>query len=411
MLNVIELRRHYQKDVADELKAGKRPQGRRFFESLKEGFDSRQIRPDELSTRSLMENFIFDESGKPCGHEIVQSWNPTHGGGSDGLSLTKLMEDGSVMASAFSSIQGQIVFNATLQAYESEDFVFTKEIPMVQTQFSGERIPGIGGIGDKAEIVGEGQIYPMVGVTEDFIDTPVTTKRGLILPLTKEAAFFDRTGLLLARCAEVGLYLGVNKEKRAIDCFIDENTTAHRYNRKLKGPVATYGDNAGSHDWDNLQATNALANYTNVDNVDQLLYAILDPNTGEPIQITGQMKLVVARGLLKTAEAIQHASQVVNTGSFAVTGNPIQTWSGNITPPFTILSSRMLATRMATLTSWYYGAPSQAMKYMQNWPMTTVEAPSNSELEFTQDIVMRWKASERGQYAVTDPRYVAKSTA
>jgi len=411
-INVKKMRRSYEADIADERKANKPLRAARFMESLEEEFTAKRIKPDEFSIRDLMENFIFTDSGKPCGREIVDSWNPKHGGGSDGHSLTKLVEGGAVMASAFSNITGQIVFNATLQSYENEDFVFTKEIPTTSTQFSGERIPGIGGIGDKAEVVGEGQLYPMVGVTEDFIDTPQTTKRGLILPLTKEAAFFDRTGLLLQRCAQVGLYLGINKEKRAIDCVIDENTTVHRYNRKLRGVVATYNDNTGAHDWDNLQASNALVNWTNVDNVDQLLYAILDPNTGEPIIITGKMQLIVARGLVKTAEYILHSTQIVQqTAGFATTGNLTAQWAPNVVPQFEIKSSRMLNTRMAAATAWYYGSINQAFQYMQNWPLTTVEAPSNSEMEFTQDIVMRWKASERGQYAVTDPRYIAKSTA
>jgi hypothetical protein len=48
---------------------------------------------------------------------------------------------------------------------------------------------------------------------------------------------------------------------------------------------------------------------------------------------------------------------------------------------------------------------------MENWPMTVTPAPSNSEIEFTQDIVARWKASERGAAATLEPRAMHKSTA
>ena len=34
---------------------------------------------------------------------------------------------------------------------------------------------------------------------------------------------------------------------------------------------------------------------------------------------------------------------------------------------------------------------------MENWPITVVQAPVNSEAEFIQDIVVRFKASERGR--------------
>ena len=37
-----------------------------------------------------------------------------------------------------------------------------------------------------------------------------------------------------------------------------------------------------------------------------------------------------------------------------------------------------------------------AFAYMENWPITVVQAPANSEAEFNQDIVARFKASERG---------------
>ena len=56
--------------------------------------------------------------------------------------------------------------------------------------------------------------YPNVGLGEDYIETPSTTKRGFIVPVTREAIFFDRTHLILQRAAEVGEVLGLNKEKR-----------------------------------------------------------------------------------------------------------------------------------------------------------------------------------------------------
>jgi hypothetical protein len=47
---------------------------------------------------------------------------------------------------------------------------------------------------------------------------------------------------------------------------------------------------------------------------------------------------------------------------------------------------------------------------MENWPITVVQSPANSDAEFTQDIVVRFKASERGAAAVLNPRYVVRST-
>lgn len=380
----------------------------RFFDDLSAALDAGEVKPSDFSFRQLFEAFV------PDGRELVDSWNPRHGGGMDSISLTQLVESGAVNTAAFANISGQIVYTEVLQAYAAEDFVFTKMIPTQSTPFNGEKIAGIGQIGDKAEIVDEMANYPYAGVNEDWIETPQTTKRGMIIPATREAMFFDRTGLILQRCAEVGEWLGVNREKRAIDCLIDENTTKHRYNRKGRGAIATYGDNSGAHDWDNLEASNALVDWTDVDNIEQLLYSILDPNTGEPIVIGGSTpKLVCTRQLSQTAMRIKSATEVVHvTPGYATSGNPIETRSPNpVANTFEVVTSRLLASRLGTDTSWFYGHPERAMRYMENWPLETVQAPTNSEMEFSQDVVFRWKASERGQYAVIDPRYMAKSTA
>jgi hypothetical protein len=47
---------------------------------------------------------------------------------------------------------------------------------------------------------------------------------------------------------------------------------------------------------------------------------------------------------------------------------------------------------------------------MENWPITVTQSAGGSEAEFTQDIVVRFKASERGAAAVLNPRYVVLCT-
>ena len=47
---------------------------------------------------------------------------------------------------------------------------------------------------------------------------------------------------------------------------------------------------------------------------------------------------------------------------------------------------------------------------MENWPITVTQAPVGSEAEFNNDVVLRFKASERGAAAVINPRYVVKNT-
>ena len=53
----------------------------------------------------------------------------------------------------------------------------------------------------------------------------------------------------------------------------------------------------------------------------------------------------------------------------------------------------------------------RAFAYMENWPISTIEAPANSHDEFHRDIVRQWRVSERGAAAVLEPRYMVKATA
>jgi len=379
------------------------PQG--AMDDLSEALRHGWVKPEDYSIRELAECLVSD------GREWVRSLNPRFGNG-----MNTLESAGQIDTTQFANITGQLIYNKLLNAADYEDNVFTGIIPHVDTAFNGERIAGVSNLGDQAQIVGEGQPFPLAGVAEDFIDTPQTIKRGEIVAVTKEAIFFDRTNLVIDRAAKVGLSLALNKEKRIIDGIIDENTTAHQY--KWRGTVIpTYGANAGTHTWNNLQANNALVDWVTIDAVEKLLGSLLDPNTGEPMVLYADT-LIVPNSLTNTAWRILAATMVnLNAPGFATAGNPTMmaspspTGQAPLSAKYRIVTSRQLTARMGTKTSWYLGRPTAAFAYMQNWPLKVEQAMSNSEVEFTNDIALRYKASERGAMTVIDPRYMAKSTA
>ena len=127
--------------------------------------------------------------------------------------------------------------------------------------------------------------YPSLGFGEDYIDTPQTTKRGFIVPVTKEAVFFDRTHLILQRAAEVGEVLGLNKEKRLLDLLIGATNNYTWKGTRLqhlqrRGHGRRPGRQLGQPD-----RPTELVDWTDVDAAEQLFADILDPNTGEPVLI------------------------------------------------------------------------------------------------------------------------------
>lgn len=364
-----------------------------FVEALRTG----EIKPDEFSFQDLFYNTVKE------GRSMVESWNPRNGGGGAGWQEAA----GAIMSSDFSNITGQLIYTAMMEDLTPEETVFQRLIPTQSTMFSGEKIPGIAGLGDQAEIVAENKEFPIVGFGEDWIETPPTLKRGFIVPVTKEALFFDRTQRVLSQARGVGDSMRLNKEKRAIDCIIDENTTAHRY--KWRG--TTYATYQTSTPWDNVTASNALVDWTDYDAIEQTQNALVDPNTGEPVAVEST-HVFVTKGLESTAKRIKNATTItVATPGYAVSANP--TVANSAVPvkvDYEIVSTRLMAARLATDTDYFVGSPARYAKYMENWPITVSEAGAGSYDEFRRDIVFQAKASERGQYAVVQPRAMGKAT-
>lgn len=380
-----ELRRRYQLDGAE-----------RTVKHLAEALAERQLRPEEFSLRDLAESLV------PDGHEWVRLLDPRNGGAA-------VLEADGVDATAFLNIAGQIVYSKILDAYRQEAFVASRLVETIPTRLDGEKIPGIGPIRDEATEVPPGMPYPHVGFGEDYIETPSTTKRGLIVPVTREAIFFDRTNLVLARAAEVGEVLGLNKEKRLLDLVLGATN-----NYRWKGTdYNTYYAAAGGGPWVNELAGNELIDWTDVDAAEQLFAEMLDPSTGEPVLVRADTALVMP-AYRHAANRVFHAAEIQYTASGADT----TTAAANPLGSYRVVESRLAYRRLiasgveaaAAKKVWYLGDFRRAFAYMENWPLTVTQSPPGSEADFNQDVVVRFKASERGAAAVLNPRFVVKCT-
>lgn len=378
---------------------------------LSEAIETKQLKPEDFSIRSLFENLVTNAQGDVVGLDVLREcFDPRN---ANGKSMSLMEAAGAVSSTAFSKITGQVFYNKIMQGSQLEAFTITNLIPTVPTQLSGERIPGIGGIGDQASVVAEGQSYPLAGVGQDYQDTPQTVKRGEIVPVTKEAVFFDRTGLLLMKAQKVGESLGINKEKRAVNCLIDQNTTAHRY----KWRDTTYATYQTSTPWINKKTSNGLVDFQSFNNAEQLLAAMTDPNTGEPMVGMADTVIVAPEKFASALMALNAMGATINQGGYATSGTLYATatmspvgktpYSGT----YKLVSSRFIPPQLATDTDWFLGAPSQAFAYMENWPITVTQAPAGNALEFSNDIVYQFKASERGAYATLEPRLMVWNVA
>lgn len=381
LLNYRELKRRYDLDGRDKT-----------VRHLSEALETGDLKPEDFSIRELAEALI------PDGASWVRSLDPRAG-------TVNLAEasDG-VDASAFQQVTGQLIHTRILESYQSEAFVASRVVSTIPTRLDGEKIPGVTSIADQIDEVGPGMPYPSLGFEEDYIETPPTTKHGFIVPVTREAIFFDRTNLILSRASEVGEVLGLNKEKRLLDVILG---MTNPYN---EGGVA-YDTYNISGAWSNLLTNNELVDWTSVDNAEQTLADVIDPATGEPVLVQGTTVLVTP-AYRHAAHRVFNAAEI----SYTESGAPTTTIAANPLGNYAVHESRLMYRRAIAggFTAaqakrfWLLGDFKKAFAYMENWPITVTQAPLGSEADFTSDIVLRFKASERGAAAVLNPRFVVQ---
>jgi len=327
---------------------------------------------------------------------------------------SKVMETaGAVSSDAFLNITQQFAYTTILQAYDIPDRPFSRLIPSRPSKFKWERIPGVAHVGDDALVVDEGKEFPVSGTTEDWVDTPETRKRGTRIPVTKEAVFFDQTGLVLERCRQVGDWLGVNKEKRAITCVVDAGET-DQLQYRYKWRNTSYATYQATTPWVNVKTTNALSDYTTIEAAWQVLVQILDPYTGEPQNVTIR-HIVVPPALIATVPfALKGMVKRIAPG-YATSGNPTNTEvpnpMGDIIGQIQTVSSQLLRATSGSDSTWWLGDLAAAFEYVENWPMQVLTLGSGSHDEFHRDIVAQFRADERGTFFTKQPRKMVKSTA
>lgn len=380
-INYRELRRLYEGMGADA-----------FVSHLTEALEQKHLRPGDFSVRQLFE--------ATCGTEML---NAISFGKSGRMHLQEAAN--AVDTGAFTNITGQLVFTRIKEAYEDPKFLWPDLCTSESTTFLyGERIPGVGGLGDVGQVVGEGMEYPTVGLNEEYLDTAPLVKRGFIVPVTREIIVADRTGLLMDRAGRGAYWLGLGIEKRM------QKTLAgvSGFNNYKRNSVAT-NTYLTSGAYVNQQS-NTLINWRSYENAELLWDAMTDPNTGELISIGGTT-LIVPTALKRTALRIVGATNVAHVDN-TVASDTIRTYGEN---PLTgtdikVLSNSHVKEATSSSTTWFAGDPKRAFLRKFAWDIETLQAASNNMLEFNRDIWQQFKTTLMDQINVIEPRYMTKNT-
>ena len=372
-INIRELRKRIELDGAESTV-------QHLTEALKQG----DLKPDDFSVRDIAESFL------PDGLSQIEQ-------------MEVLTED---VAIPFANTVGAVIDTKIKEAYHQEIFAASTLVRTIPTRFDGEKIHTFGTVADSDLAVTTGSVYASAYIHADYIETPSTAKHGLIIPVTKEAVFFDQTHHLLERAAEVGEALALNKEKRILDMILGITNTY-----KQNGtPQNTYYSGGTTDPWKNLLSDNELLNWENIEAAEDIFGEMVDPISGNPILIEPNAVLVMPpkRHL---AHRLFYASSVSYEDGTSSTVSTIR----NPFAKYRLVSSRLAYQRLKLQSSitdpekiWFLGNFHKAFAYMENWGITVTKSVQGSESDFTRDIVVRFKASERGTPAVIDPRYVVK---
>lgn len=379
---------------ADARKRNKLYECTRTFEAA---LESKQIRPSDFSLAELFDAAV------PNGFELRREMDPAMSNSFRSPALESAI--GAVQNSDFSSLTGQIVYSQTLEGFNLPEFIGDRLFKIVPSQFEHEKVPRMGiPHAENGLEVKEKEAYPYAGMSSFFVDTPDTIKRGIILAITKEALFFDRTGRLLDEAREIGRTIGLDRELRMLDVALG---LVDVYKPNGNSAEATY-QSSGSRT--NVKASNALVDWTDVEAVELLFDDINDPVTGQPIDVTPN-QIVVPKGLRKTADyLVNQTTTFSNARSRSATGAAEPSYA-NPTDNYEVLSSPYVKNKQGNQTTWYEGEFQRAFVYMENYGLSTVPAPQGIDAEFNRDIVQQFKSSERGAAGVLEPRRVVKSTA
>jgi hypothetical protein len=372
-INIRELRKRIELDGTDKTV-------QHLTEALKQG----DLKPEDFSLRDLAEGFMPGFSA-----QMEQT--------------DMLLEEAAI---PYANMIGIIIDTKIKEAYNHEVFAASKLVRTIPTRLDGEKIHTFAPIAADELNVSAGDAYPTAIINGDYIETPNTSKHGLIIPVTKEAVFFDRTHHILERAAEVGETLALNKERRILDMILGITNTY-----KQNGtPLNTYYTGTGNNPWKNLLTGNELLNWSSIETAEDVFGDMVDPISGNPVLIEPNTVLV-----MPPKRHLAH--RLFYASSFSYEDAETSTVSTLRSPfaKYRLLSSTLGYQRLKAQSGitnpekiWFIGNFQKAFAYMENWGITVTKSLPGSEQDFTSDVIVRFKASERGTPAVLDPRYVVK---
>jgi|GEM_PF-496452 hypothetical protein len=329
---------------------------------------------------------------------------------------------------AWTGVTGGLIERKILEAFQSPKFIADELMPPEPTRVAeGQKVIGASRLGDQAEERQPGEPHRRTQFGERYVTLAKTRENALAVDVTKEAVFFDLTGQIMERAASVGEWIAYRKELDVIDAFIGVTTqSGGKYQFVYKGVAANTYATSRTNGYLNQQS-NVLNDWQALQNSWLLFVRMQDPETSTRI-LTAPDAIVVNPGNLATAELILGATETERRTAGAATqstaatlqiartpGSPFAKrvtkliWSPLIEQRCTDASGLNLSQTDAT-NLWFHFEYGRPFRYMQNWPLNVMQAPSTNYDMIDRGLVASYFANERGMPSVWSPWHIVKNT-
>lgn len=359
-------------------------------ETLMECIESKELRPTDFSIKELWEAFVG-----PCSETLQYARRQ-----SGHIQL----QESAVDSSIYQAIIGKVLADMVIEGYNRVASIGDLLTQKYTSKNKFEKVPGFTP-SDSVKEVKENEPYAFTGIGAKYVGTGEALKKGLIIAISEEAIYFDRTGMILDQAAQIGEEARLDKEKTILRAVLGIDSCY------WPSDVATALYGSGIH---TLKTSNGLVDWINIETAETELADMVDEKNN-PVIVTPKV-LLVPSALYRTAQRIVNATEVrAHTDSAkqeTILTNPMKGAYTPLTSP--LIHQLQIAAGISdsvARSNWWIGDPQKQFIWREIWPIQILRAREDNESAFNSDVVVKVKVRYFGNIFARDNKYFLKSMA
>lgn len=324
---------------------------------------------------------------------------------------------------AFTGVVAGMMEVKILEGYNEVTQVADQLVQIEPSRVFGERKRiGIGHYIDQARERKPNEQHPRASLTERWVTIPETQERALGIDFTREAAFLDQTGDLLAAGPRIGESVAYPRAIQIYDTVLGITNTYKFKNVAYNTYQTAAGTSPAPNNYVNSIANPITDELTMAELVYTQFSTMKDPTSYVPIQIVPRQVIGMPGKAIRLATILNAAQIRIGdgaSGAIAVYSDS-QFGAGLLQLP-TVLANPWIYKRVtdadglnlsgaAASGITFWGDFPRAFGYSENWGLNVQSASADNYQALDQGLIASYFANERGRAFVKDPRYALKCT-